>query len=235
MASMSAGRVLVDRGSTLTPRLRLEKVTKTWKGRATPVLDAVDLELGAGTVTRLEGDNGAGKTTLLRIVCGLLVPDQGRVLVDRFDLSRESRECRRRIGFLAAGSSGLYARLTARQQLDFCASLAFVAGRERARVVDQAIERFALGAFATRRLDRISMGERQRVRLAMTFLHRPELVLLDEPRTSLDAAGLRLLTDAIDELRARDGSVIWCAPSGEPFPASADEHLVVRAGSIGRA
>jgi ABC-type multidrug transport system ATPase subunit len=196
------------------------------------VLDGIDLELGEGTVTWISGDNGAGKTTLLRIACGLLAPDRGRVTVRRFDLESEPQQCKRRLGFLPAGSTGLYARLTVRQQLEYWSRLAFVHSRERDPVVQDAIERFGLTELAGSRLDRISMGERQRVRIAMAFLHAPDLVLLDEPRNSLDSAGLALLVGAVEELRSRGGASLWCSPSGEALPLAADTELVVQGGRL---
>lgn len=217
---------------TNSPPLRLLGVSKTWRNRTRPVLDGVDLDLGEGTVTWVSGDNGAGKTTLLRIACGLLAPDRGRVTVRCFDLESEPQQCKRRLGFLPAGSSGLYARLTTRQQLEYWSRLAFVPSRERERVVQGAIERFGLTKLAGSRLDRISMGERQRVRLAMAFLHAPDLVLLDEPRNSLDSAGLALLVDAIEELRSRGGAALWCSPSGDTLPLAADAELLVRGGRL---
>ena len=214
------------------PPLRLLGVTKTWPKRARPVLDGVDLELVDGSVTWLSGDNGAGKTTLLRVACGLLAPERGTVRVRRFDLDAEPRECKRRLGFLAAGSSGLYARLTARQQLEYWARLAFVPAREREGAVASALERFGLAALAGHRLDRVSMGERQRVRLAMAFLHEPDLVLLDEPRNSLDSAGLELLRGAIADHRSRGGAALWCSPTGEDLPIEADVSLRIENGRL---
>ena len=217
---------------TNSPPLRLVGVSKTWRRRTRPVLDGVDLELQEGTVTWVSGDNGAGKTTLLRIACGLLAPDRGRVRVRRFDLESEPQQCKRRLGFLSAGSSGLYARLTAQQQLEYWSRLAYVPSPERERAVVDAIERFGLTAFAGSRLDRISMGERQRVRLAMAFLHGPDVVLLDEPRNSLDSDGVGLLIEAIDDLRSRGGAALWCSPTGEELPLTADSQLLLRAGRL---
>lgn len=197
------------------PPLTMEGVVKTWRGRATPVLGGVDIDLAPGSLVWLSGDNGAGKTTLLRLACGLLDPDAGNVLVCGRSLSAEPRECKRRIGVLMAGNTGLWARLTVRQQLELWARLAFVSRDERRPAIERTIKELGLDALANRRLDRISMGERQRLRLAMCFLHRPALVLLDEPRNSLDEAGLGLLRQALSELRGRGGSVLWCAPTGE--------------------
>jgi ABC-type Na+ transport system ATPase subunit NatA len=214
--------------------LRLNGVSRTFRGRPAPVLEAVDLELAPGSLTWLSGHNGAGKTTLLRVIGGLLDPDRGQVLVCGRDLQREPRACKRELGFLAAGSSGLYARLTARQQLAFTARINFV---EPARVgarVEAAIERFQLRELAGRRLDRMSMGERQRVRLAMAFLHEPRVVLLDEPRTSLDTTGLEALQDAVAGLRAAGGAVLWCSPSGDRPGIPCDAELALAGGRLER-
>ena len=216
----------------MTPPLLLRGVRKSCPGRRQPVLDDVSWDAPSGTLTWVGGENGAGKTTLLRIVCGLLAPDSGRVLVGSHDLEGAPRECKRRTGFLAAGSTGLYARLTVRQQLDYWSRLTFVPRSERPRAVARSIDRFGLDGLADRRLDRISMGERQRVRLAMAFLHQPLVVLLDEPGTSLDSGGLRLLADALSEHRGRGGAAIWCSPTREHPHVPPDLELVVRGGRV---
>ena len=228
----SSGHPSADAPDAPGPPLRLDGVTKSWRGRERPVLDAVDLELAPGSTTWLRGDNGAGKTTLLRIVCGILAADRGRVEVAGADIAREPAAAKRRTGFLAAGSSGLYARLTVVQQLELWSRLAWIPpDRRRASVVD-AVNRFGLASLARRRLDRISMGERQRVRLAMTFLHEPRLVLLDEPRTSLDAAGLELLAAAARDACAQGAAVLWCSPTGEAPPGDVAGELIVADGRV---
>jgi ABC-type multidrug transport system ATPase subunit len=219
-------------GESPHPPLALRRITKAWPRRREPVLSQVDLTLEAGTMTWLGGHNGAGKTTLLRIACGILAPDEGVVSVGPVELEAEPREAKRRIGFLSAGNSGLYARLTGRQQLEYWARLAFVARSRRAGLVGEAIERFGLPDLADHRLDRISMGERQRVRLAMAFLHLPQVVLLDEPRNSLDEAGLDLLTEAVNAAMSRGAAVLWCSPTGERPDLALDQAYVVGAGAL---
>jgi ABC-2 type transport system ATP-binding protein len=212
--------------------LRIRGVTKTWPRIERAVLDAVDLDCEPGTLTWLGGDNGAGKTTLLRVACGMIAPDEGTVEVEGFEQDLEPRECKRRMGFLSAGNSGLHARLTTRQQLDFWSRIAMVAPARRAAAVDGALERFGLSHLAKRRLDRISMGERQRVRIAMAFLHEPTVVLLDEPRNSLDPAGLQVLVECVADLRARGGAALWCSPTGEIPGAAVDVALMVSDGRL---
>src|SRR5436190_273505 len=85
------------------------------------------------------------------------------------------------------------------------------------------------------RVDRISLGQRQRVRLALTFLHDPQLVLLDEPRNSLDGSGVSLLTQALEEHRKAGGTAIWCAPTGEGVDMDFDAAYQLSGGKLERA
>lgn len=193
----------------------LEGLYHRWKGPKPPVLDDVSLTLRSGEVTWVGGRNGAGKTTLLRLAAGILIPQKGIVRIG--DLTPQSRGGRyqRQIGFLSAGDRGLQARLRVGQQLDYWARLAYVARDRRSEVVLAGLERFGLLEFAGRRVDRMSMGQRQRIRLAMAFLHEPTVVLLDEPRNSLDDEGYWLLNEQIEQATARGATVLWCSPRGE--------------------
>ena len=211
--------------------LVIEGVRRRWASRV--VLDGVSLALARGTTAWLGGQNGAGKTTLLRIAAGLLAPQGGRISVLGLDVERDRRAYQRSIGFLSAGDRGLQARLTVAQNLELWAALALIPRQRRRAVVDAAIVRFELVELRSRRVERLSMGQRQRVRLAGTFLHEPAVVLLDEPHTSLDEVGLGLLEDAAARVTSAGGAVLWCSPV--PTPAlTADETYLLRDGRVVR-
>jgi ABC-2 type transport system ATP-binding protein len=212
------------------PLLTLHALERRWGSVA--VLRGASLTLERATVTWLGGANGAGKTTLLRIAAALIMPHAGTVELCGLDPERDRRDYQRRLGYLSAGDRGLYARLTATQNLELWSGLSLVPRRRRAEVVRRAIERFGLESLAAQRVDRMSMGQRQRVRLAMTFLHDPVVVLLDEPHTSLDDAGLELRENALAEIAARDGAVLWCSPAAEHLPLHADVRYLLDAGQV---
>ena len=96
------------------------------------------------------------------------------------------------------------------------------------------LDHFGLRAIAGNRSDRLSMGQRQRLRLAMTFVARPDLVLLDEPRNSLDGEGADMLAAAIEGVVDRDGAVLWISPSGEPVNVDFDTRYVLENGQLTR-
>jgi ABC-type multidrug transport system ATPase subunit len=98
---------------------------------------------------------------------------------------------------------------------------------DRRAVVDRTIERCDLASFADRRVERVSTGQRLRLRLALTFLHEPAVVFLDEPAIALDDDGLIVLAAALERLKARGGGALWCAPSVTDPPIAFDERHVL--------
>jgi ABC-type multidrug transport system ATPase subunit len=228
--SPAARAAPIAAGETAVPALELRGVSKCLQRHL--VLDRIDLSLPERTGVLLTGRNGAGKTTLLRVVSGLIAPDSGSVLVQGLSPERSRREISRRICMLGAGNSGLYARLSVRRHLDLAGRLALLGRAERIAAVERAIDAFDLCQVTSRRADRLSTGQRQRVRLAMAFLHGPQLALLDEPSTSLDDHGLGLLRAALSRLLARGGAAIWCEPSGGHAELVYDRRLVIEDGVV---
>jgi ABC-2 type transport system ATP-binding protein len=197
------------------PVLEIKDLYHRWKGPKPPVLDEVSLTLRAGEVTWIGGRNGVGKTTLLRLAAGILLPQRGSVHIGGLSSDSRGGVYQRQIGFLSAGDRSLQARMRVTQQLDYWARLAYVPRERRRELVDRSLEQFGLEEFAERRVDRMSMGQRQRIRLAMAFLHEPKVVLLDEPRNSLDDDGYALLNKQSELAAERGATILWCSPRGE--------------------
>jgi ABC-2 type transport system ATP-binding protein len=216
------------------PILELEGLYHRWKGPKPPVLDDVSLTLCGGEVTWIGGRNGVGKTTLLRLAAGILLPQRGSVHIGELSSQSKGGRYQRKIGFLSAGDRGLQARMRVRQQLDYWARLAYVPRGRRVELINVSLERFGLEEFAERRVDRMSMGQRQRIRLAMAFLHEPQVLLLDEPRNSLDDDGYRLLNEQIKQAANRGASILWCSPRGEDRVIECDASYTLIQGHLER-
>jgi ABC-type multidrug transport system ATPase subunit len=212
--------------------LALRGIQKRWKRNPHPVLEGVDLTLAAGTSTWVGGRNGVGKTTLLRIAAGLIGPDAGTVSLRGLDPERQRRRFLQQVGFLTAGDRGIYARFSPRQHLDWWGRLAFIPTAPRKERVEAAIRAFELEEIGDRRADRLSLGQRQRMRLAMTFLHEPLLVLLDEPLSSLDDEGRAHLLRAVDGLIARGGAALWCSPPSDCRDIAFERRLLLKDGLL---
>jgi len=178
----------------------VSNVTKTY-GR-TIVLRGVDLELGWGRCLLLLGANGAGKSTLLLILATLVQPDSGAARVAGFDCRRHSAQVRRTVGFLGHKTL-LYDDLTVLENLRFYARLYSLDDAEQRLV--QLTEEVGVAEWSGRRVRTLSNGMQKRVALARTLLHRPSVLLLDEPETGLDEEGQRLLSRVVRT--ACDGGV----------------------------
>jgi len=215
-----------------TAMVQVRGVHKRWERRL-PLFADVDLDFPRGAAVALTGANGAGKTTFLRVLAGLIDADGGTVTIEGLHPRRDRRAYARRVGYLSAASGGLYARLTVARHLDYWGHLTLLDPRTRAVAVDNALDSWELRDLATRRVDRISMGQRQRVRLALSFLHSPAVVMLDEPWNSLDDAGTRILNDRLAAFTQDGGVAIWCIPGTGPYEAP-DAVYVVGDGRIER-
>src|SRR3712207_3021339 len=146
-----------------TRPLELRAIVKRWKGAPAPVLAGVDLDLDHGAIVAVTGRNGTGKTTLLRVAAGLIAPDPGAVRVAGLDPESQRREFQRHVGFVSAGNAALYARLTVDDHLSMVARLALLSRVERPKAMLRVLEQFELAELRGKRVDRLSMGQRQRL------------------------------------------------------------------------
>ncbi|MFD9672337.1 ABC transporter ATP-binding protein [Streptomyces sp. NPDC059981] len=188
------------------PALRLRAVTKRY-GAAT-ALDGVALDIAEGEITGLLGHNGAGKTTLMSLVAGLLRPDGGAIEVLGVPLERDPRRARRLLG-LAPQELGVYPPLTVRQNLRFFAELAGLRGAALRRRTEEVAEPLGLTGLLERRVAHLSGGEQRRVHTAMALLHRPRLLLLDEPTAGVDVETRARLIDFVRQLAAEGAAVCY--------------------------
>jgi ABC-2 type transport system ATP-binding protein len=178
-------------------------LSKVYGGRA--VVDRVDIQVGAGRIVGFLGPNGSGKTTSLRMLCGLLTPDAGEGQVLGLDFRRQAAEVKRQVGYMTQ-KFGLYDDLSIRENLDFVARLFSMPNRRAA--VDEALERLGLATRAKQLAGSLSGGWKQRLALAACLLHRPRLLLLDEPTAGVDPKARREFWDQIHQLSGEGITVL---------------------------
>lgn len=185
--------------------LRVEAVEKSYDGHR--ALDGVSLEVHAGEICGLLGPNGAGKTTLVSIIAGLRRADRGRVLLDGIEVTAGGADLRRILG-LAAQDTAVYPTVTVRDNLTLFADLAGLRGGERSRRIDEIAGVLELDAFMDRLARHLSGGEKRRLHTAMALVHRPRIVLLDEPTTGVDVTTRQRLLAAVRRFAAEDGAAV---------------------------
>ena len=214
-----------------TNTIVVDALTKRYRRAARPALDGVSLVVRPG-VTGVIGPNGAGKTTLMGCMLGFLEPDSGSVLVGGRppgDLA-----VRARVGYLPERL--VFDRwMRGDDFLDFHARLAGLGRRDREQRVGELLERVGLtAADARRRIATYSRGMVQRLGLAQALLADPDVVLLDEPTTGIDPAGLAVFRDAISTLRAGGATVLLNSHHLDQVEALCDEIVFVDAGRVVR-
>src|SRR5215204_5261633 len=190
-------------------------------------LEGVTLELGVGESLVVLGPNGAGKTTLLRVLATLLRPSGGGARVLGCELPGEAWKLRGRIGYLGHEPL-LYRDLSGRENLHFPARLHGISGEAGERRIEELLKAVGMERRADERVAELSAGMRQRLAICRCVLHEPELLLLDEPDSNLDAEGRELSRALIGPGEGRARVIVSHDP--ERFEAEADQVLRLEAG-----
>jgi len=169
------------------------------------VVRDVSLQVRRGEIFGFLGPNGSGKTTTIRMMCGLLTPDSGSGTCLGYDILRDSAQIKRHVGYMTQKFS-FWEDLTILENLDFVARMYGVPGRR--ETVDKALEELGLAERADQLAGTLSGGWKQRLALAACLLHKPELLLLDEPTAGVDPAARRDFWEELHRLSARGISML---------------------------
>ena len=189
--------------NTAAPAISVRGLSKSFNGKK--VVDDFALDVRRGTIFGFLGPNGSGKTTTIRMLCGLLTPDAGEGTCLGFDIRREARQIKRRVGYMTQ-RFGLYEDLTVRENLEFIGRMYEIGPvQEKAQAI---AEKFGLAQRTGQLAGTLSGGWKQRLALAACVLHEPELLLLDEPTAGVDPNARREFWELIHELAAGGVTVL---------------------------
>lgn len=202
----------------------IDNLTKVYG--TTRALDGASWSLSKGQLLGFLGPNGAGKTTTIRILMGFLRPGDGSATVFGLDSWRRSTEIRRRVGYLP-GDVRLYDHLTAMQTIAFVARARGLADHKEAM---RLAERFDLDV--TRRVRGFSKGMRQKLGIIVALMHRPELLILDEPSASLDPLMQQALYQELRSAKSEGRTVLFSSHSLPEVEALCDDVVILRAGRV---
>jgi ABC-2 type transport system ATP-binding protein len=186
--------------------VEMESVVKSYA--ETRAVYQVSLSVGRGEVFGLLGPNGSGKSTLMKLMLGLLKPDSGSISVDEFDVQRNPIEVRRIVGYVPE-SPRLYEFLTCIEYLDFVADLFKVAAETKRERITEFLRAFELEGRENEMLSGYSQGMRQKAAIIAALLHKPKLLILDEPLNGLDPRSARILKDLIHKLADEGVSTVF--------------------------
>jgi len=198
---------------------------------AVRALNGVTFNAPDGKITGLLGPNGAGKTTCLRILYTVMNPDQGQALVDGFSAVNSPLEVQRRIGVLP-DASGIYPRLTTRENIRYYGRLHGLNGAALESKIDELIQLFDMQDIADRRTEGFSTGQRVKVAIGRALVHDPKNVLLDEPTSGLDVMSTRAMRDVIRRMREDGKCVLFSSHIMQEVSALCDNIVIIAKGEI---
>jgi ABC-2 type transport system ATP-binding protein len=214
--------------TSVTPALQLRALRKQF---GHPAVDGLDLTVRRGELYALLGPNGAGKTTTLRMVTGLLAPDEGQVDVLGVDLARNPAAAKRRMAYLPDDPM-LYGKLKPTEYLEFVAGLWGLRPDEAEARGRRLLDWLDLSKHAHELTEGFSRGMKQKLALAGALIHEPELLILDEPLTGLDAAAARQVKDLLLSHVAGGGTVILTTHILEVAERLAQRIGIIRQGRL---
>ena len=165
----------------------------------------LSLKVPGGTIYGLLGPNGAGKTTTIRMVMNIIIPDEGSVRVLEEKMDERMKE---RIGYLPE-DRGLYPKMKVGELLLFLAGVKGLRGQGARKEIDFWLERFDLSAWKNKKVEELSRGMQQKLQFIVTVIHKPELIILDEPFGGLDPVNTKLLKDIMLEMKEKGGTIIF--------------------------
>jgi ABC-2 type transport system ATP-binding protein len=206
------------------PAVALNGVSKRFD--TVTAVSGLSLKIGEGSVFGLLGPNGAGKTTTLRMILRIMLPDEGSIELLGRPLDDSAQDL---IGYLPE-ERGLYTRMKVREVLVFLAALKGLSETEARRRVDDWLERFELASWADRKVIDLSKGMQQKVQFIVAVVHRPPLLILDEPFTGLDPINAALVKDIMLDLRRQGATVILSTHRMEQVEMMCDSICLINKG-----
>jgi ABC-2 type transport system ATP-binding protein len=192
----------------------------------------VSFEIAKGELFGLLGPNGAGKTTTIKMLITLLIPTAGEARVLGYDVVKQAREVRKRIGYVFGGERGVYERLSGYDNLRYFAELYGVPGREQKQRIAELLDLVGLTGREHERTEGYSRGMKQRLHVARGLLHNPQVIFLDEPTIGLDPVGARELRATIAALADAGKTILLTTHYMFEADALCDRIAVINRGEI---
>jgi len=209
--------------------ITLTGLTKRY-GRFTAV-DGIDLTVPKGELFGFLGPNGAGKTTTFRMIAGIILPTAGRIQIGGVDLLRQPLLAKRRLGYIP-DRPFVYDKITGVEFLRFVAALYDAQDATLERRIDELLDLFELTAWKHELTESYSHGMRQKLIIASALVHRPEVIVVDEPMVGLDPKGARLLKDLFRQYVNRGGTILMSTHTLEVAEGMCDRIAIMQNGRI---
>lgn len=194
---------------SLLSMIHVENLTKFYPGSEKPAIDNISFTVERGEIVGLLGENGAGKTTTLRILATTLSPNSGTAEIEGFSIIHKPEMARSRTGVLFGGETGLYDRLTCRENILYFAELNGIPKNEALRRLKTLTSELEMESFINRRSHEFSKGMKQKTAIARSIIHDPGIMLFDEPASGLDLRASRVIYGFMRRCRKQGKAILF--------------------------
>ncbi len=210
--------------------IKIQKISKEFK--KVKAVDELSFTVNSGEIVGLLGENGAGKTTTLRMLATMLKPTDGTAKINGYDIIQESQKVRGQIGILFGGEVGLYDRLTARENIRYFAQLNGMSKEEADKSINELTKALGMEEYIDRKVGKFSRGMKQKVAIARSIVHRPKVMLFDEPTAGLDVTAARIVQDFILQCKNDNIAIIFSSHSMAEVEKLCDRIVIINKGRV---
>ncbi len=211
--------------------VEINNLSKVFDNKYTAV-DNLILKINEGEIFGLLGENGAGKTTTLRMIATMLKPTSGVITVNGYDTVKNPEKVRENIGILFGGETGLYDRLTARENIEYFGELYDMSKDELNSSISKACKILEIEEYIDKRVGKFSKGMKQKVAFARSIIHDPKVLLLDEPTSGLDVTAAKQVHEFILNSKANGRTVIFSSHTMEEVEKLCDRVGIIHKGKL---
>ncbi|WP_368490148.1 ATP-binding cassette domain-containing protein [Clostridium sp. BJN0013] len=210
--------------------LEIKNISKEFKD--IKAVDNLSFHVSKGEIVGLLGENGAGKTTTLRMISTMLKPTRGTIEVNGYDVIREPSKVRGEIGILFGGEVGLYDRLSARENIEYFGRLYGMTQEEINKKIEELIKDLEMEEYINRKAGKFSRGMKQKVSIARSIIHSPEVMLFDEPSTGLDVSATRVIHEFILKCKSENKIILLSSHSMTEVEKLCDRVIIIQKGRL---
>lgn len=190
------------------PIIEISKLVKKYKDSTVNAVDSLDLHISEGAIFGLLGPNGAGKTTTISMLCSLLTPTSGKIIIAGHQLNGSDNELKKLIGIVPQ-EIAVYEDLTARENLEFFGNMYGLGGKSLKEKINFHLNKFGLDEKSDKRVNTFSGGMKRRLNLIAGILHSPKILFLDEPTVGIDVQSKNVIIEYLKELNSKGMTLIY--------------------------
>ena len=210
--------------------LKLTNVVKSFK--KTIVVNNISFEVNSGEIVGLLGENGAGKTTTLRMISTMLKINDGEILVNNINVTKEPEKVRSEIGILFGGDVGLYDRLSGRENIRYFANLYGINKTDADKRITELAKDFNMEDYIDKPVGKYSRGMKQKISIARSIVHNPSVMLFDEPTTGLDVSAARTVQEFILKCKSENKTILFSSHSMKEVEKLCDRVVIINKGNL---